>query len=634
MITFFNKLGHSWVAKLILLTLALSMFAFWGLGGLANISSYNTTNDVIQVGKKGISQQQLHNAFESARKSLNQFAGQNYLSPAKAIETGLFDKVMQAEIQTAAQDSLIDEMGLTASNESISAYIEQNKIFADSTGNFDKNLFYAYLMQSGLTETQLAHKLKKELAYKHFQDSILGLGYAPDIFVKSLNAYKTEKRNVSALVLNPKNITITATPSEEDLKNYYEAYAEELMNPEFRTLTVALLTPDMMLDRVTVDEADIDLAYEERKDKYNQPEERELYQMFFKTQEEADTVIGMVTPENFITTASEKTTQTTEDTYFGYTSKNQLMEELADIVFEAEKNEVVGPIQSQAGWHILWVKDIKPAQNTPEAEAKLLIKKALAGEKTYDAVEDLSRQLEDILGTGKTLTEAATELNIKTIQIKETDIAGQLSDESSLNPEYKNLELLQNAFTLKKGDVSSLIQHQNGYIIAQVDDIIPVSVKPYENVKDHLTAIWLEEKQKNAFDDIVASFTEQIKQGKSIKDFTKTEKGDFELIEESELLRSDNTILPPQVINAVFNQEFGGNNVQSTPVNNSIVLTVVHSAQKTTDTPITDDLKEQTKSATGVELDSGFFQAYFNRIGYTVNQNQLQNLINQYKIQD
>lgn len=634
MITFFNKLGNSWVAKIILGALALSMFAFWGLGGLANVSSYNTTNDVVQVGKKGISVQQLHNAFESARKTLNQFAGQNYLSPAKAVETGLLDKVMQAEITTAVQDSLIDEMGLTASNESISAYIEQNKTFADNTGKFDKNLFYAYLMQSGMSETQLAHKLKKELAFKHFQDSILGLGYAPDVFVKAINAYKNEKRNVSALILNPHNIKVETTPTEDDLKNYYESYAEELMNPEFRTLTIALLTPDMMMDRVTVNEDDIALAYEEQKDKYNKPEERDLYQMFFKTQEEAEAVMETVTAENFIATASEKTTQKEEDTHFGYTAKNQLMEELADIVFDAEMNEVVGPIQSQAGWHILWVKDIKEAKITPEDEVKAEIKKALASEQTYDAIEDLSRQLEDILGAGKSLTDATTQLNIPTVQIKEIDVSGQLSDGSSLNPEYKNAELLQNVFTLKKGDVSSLIQHQNGYIIAQIDDITPVAVKSYDSVKDHLKSIWMEDQQKGAFDGIVNSFKEQIQKGKSVKDLAQTEKGNFELIEEEALLRSDTTILPIQVINTVFNQEIGLNNVQSVPVNNSVILTVVNSVQKTIDTPITQELTEQTKTATGVELDSGFFQAYFNRLGYTVNPNQLQTLINQYKVQD
>ena len=110
MITFFNKLGNSWVAKLILGVLALSMLAFWGLGGLANVSSYNATNDVVQVGKKGISIQRLNNAFESARKGLSQLAGNSYLSPRKAIEMGLLDQVVQQEVAVAVQESLNDEL--------------------------------------------------------------------------------------------------------------------------------------------------------------------------------------------------------------------------------------------------------------------------------------------------------------------------------------------------------------------------------------------------------------------------------------------------------------------------------------------------------------------------------------------
>ena len=203
-----------------------------------------------------------------------------------------------------------------------------------------------------------------------------------------------------------------------------------------------------------------------------------------------------------------------------------------------------------------------------------------------------------------------------------------------MNGEYKNTELLQNVFTLKKGDVSSLIQHQNGYIIAQVDDIIPVAVKTYESVKEQLKNIWIEEQQKTAFTNIVKSFTEQIQKGKSVKDLVHTEQGDFELIEEDALLRSDVNILPQQVVNMVFSQELGLNNVQSVPVNNSIVLTVVNSIQKTTDTPITNELIEQTKASTAVELNTNLFQAYLTRIGIKVDQNQMQNLLNQYKLQD
>ena len=71
MITFFNKLANSWVAKIILGILALSMMAFWGLGGLTNLSSYN--NEAISIGKISVSTAEF---LQPHRSSQNSYGGQ------------------------------------------------------------------------------------------------------------------------------------------------------------------------------------------------------------------------------------------------------------------------------------------------------------------------------------------------------------------------------------------------------------------------------------------------------------------------------------------------------------------------------------------------------------------------------
>ena len=96
MITFFNKLGNSWVAKFILGLLALSMMAFWGLGGLTNLNTYN--NEAITIGKISISTNQVMRTFDEERKNLSQQLGGKYISPVEAINLGLLQKVIQDTI--------------------------------------------------------------------------------------------------------------------------------------------------------------------------------------------------------------------------------------------------------------------------------------------------------------------------------------------------------------------------------------------------------------------------------------------------------------------------------------------------------------------------------------------------------
>lgn len=636
MITFFNKLGNSWVAKIILGILALSMMAFWGLGGLSNIFSYNLNGDAVRVGDTGVSPEQIQQSFETTRKRISQMMGGQYLSPSKAIEMGLMDQVLQQEVAGAVQYQLGEDLGLTASNGAVQKYVENNPVFRDNTGKFDKNLFYAYLMQSGMDETGLARQLKKELAFKHLTDSVQGLGYAPQALAQAAYSFKNEKRDIDVLYLQPEQVSVAQKPSDQEIQDYYEAYTEEFMNPEYRTILVAALTPAMMAERVRIDEADIDAVYEEQKERYNQPEERELYQMFFKTAEEANQIKAKVTSQNFEKTATEEVGQTAKDTYFGFTAKNQLMEELADVVFKAKKGDIVGPIQSNVGWHILWVKEIKPAEITPEKTVKQEIRKTLALDKAYGALEDLARQLEDILGAGTDLATATKQLNIPSALVEQMDISGKLATGADMPAEYFNQELLQNIFILKKGDVSGLIQNNDGYLIAEVKEITPVAPKELKSVRDEIQDLWVKEQQTKLFPDIVKELTQKAKEGVDLNTLA-TQKGTFEVIQKKDMVRTN--VMPEltNAVNTVFAQEAGVENAQSIPLESGVAIVIVRQIKKPDlagEGSVIELEKEGTKQSVGTALNQETMQSYIQRIGVELNTSVIENIIKGYKGQD
>lgn len=636
MITFFNKLANSWFAKFILSALALSMLAFFGLGGLANVSSYNVSKDVIKVGQTGVSSNQLMQSFEQARKFHSQLRGGQYYSPAQAIANGVMDQVIQQEIETAVQSEISEGLGLTASNEAVRRYIEKDKIYHDAAGNFDKNMFRTHLSYLGLTEVQMAGKLKKILAYKHFTDTIKQLGYSSEALAKASYAYKNEKRDVEVLYVSPDKIKVEQVPSEQDIQDYYEAYIENFMKPEYRTLTVVSLSPEQIANQIQIEADEIDSVYEEQKETYNKPEERDLYQMFFKTKEEADLIKKEVTAQNFIQLAQDKVGQTKQDTYFGMTSKAQLMEELSDIVFNASKGDIVGPIESKSGWHILWVKDIKPAETTPLATVKAEIKKTLAMGKAYDEMQQVSRRLEDILGEGKDLITAAKELNLPIISIEKVDITGIQSDGKEVEKSYLNSELLQEVFVLKVGEVSGLIQNNDGFLVAQVQEIIPVEAKQLSEVKNDITALWVQEKQKEAFPDLVKEITQKVQKGSDLKTQA-TYNGSFEFFDMKDTLR---TTVNPEFVgisNAIFAQEKGQENAQSITLGDGQVIVVVKDIKKA-DTNISSDLLAtemmSTRERVGQLLNDETIQGYVSRVGFEINQGVLQNIIGTYQSQE
>lgn len=637
MITFFNKLGNTWVAKIIFIALALSMMAFWGLGGLANISAYE--NEAIEVGDTSMTPQELSKSFENARQNFSRMAGGQYISPAKALEMGLLDQVIQQEVTNMVRTQMSEQLGLTASNAAVQKYVENNPVFQDNLGNFDKNMFYAYLIQSGMTETQMAYALKKELAFKHLTSSVQELGYNPKKMAELAYQFKNEKRDIMLLYLTPSQIKVSQTPSEEDLKAYYEAYSENFMKPEFRHLRVLSLTPEMMLSLISINQEDIENAYQSQKDKYNKPEERDLYQIFFKTKEEADSVSKEVTATNFEEVATKKMGQSAESTHFGYTPKDQLMEELSTPVFNAAKGSIVGPINSSTGWHLFLIKDIKEAQITPSQQIKEEIKKTLALDRTYEKLSDVTRQLEDILGEGKSLSQAAAQLNLKLIDVAGVDISGNTPQGNKVDENTVNASLLQNIFTLQKGDVSSLVENNNGYLLAEIVNIDPVSVKPYESVKNDVKTIWIKEKQKEGFEKTVKEITEKAQKGIPLTQLVNTDSGTFELIQKNDFMRAQTDAKLTKMTDEIFAQKEGASNTKSIIAPNgseAVITTVIRikPSKVSADEIGLKVIQENTKISTGENMVTETFVDYMNSLGVKVNQGSIQKAFSVYKTQE
>lgn len=630
MITFFNKLANSWVAKIILAALALSMMAFWGLGGLTNLNSYN--NEAISVGKVSISTQYLANAFDNERKNISRQIGGKYISPAQALELGLLQKVVQDEIIKQVRIQIKNDLDLTASNEAVQKYVESNPVFKDALGNFDKNYFYAFLAQKGLTETLMAHQLKDTLAYNHLVDTLQSISYTTKEINKLSYLFKNEKRDVDALFIQPKDLVITEIPAQEDLMNYYEAFSENFIKPEYRGLKILSLTPAMMSQFIEIDSAKIEALYEQEKSKYDTPEERNLLQILFKTKEEALKEKEKLTVQNF----EEKALsfgQSKESTLFGFTPKNQLMQELQDPVFNAKVGSITDPIQSQAGWHIFYIKDIKQAIKADPQIIKEEIKKSFIANQAYDKLTDITRQAEDLLGSGKTLAETAGILNLQLIETEPLDITGV-----NKKGEKNNLvipELMQEVFTLKSKDTTSLIENQNGYLIAEVTEIDPVGTKAFAEVKDEVIALYKAEKQKEKFETVVNQIFERAKKGESLATLANEYKG--KSVTEKDLVRTTENNLFKPIITKIFSQKDGKNEAQLIKDNQTAVITIVTKIslpkidENSVNLTATDIAENQF---TGEMLGETVFNDYMKKLNVKVDQKEVNKIISLYKTQE
>ena len=634
MISSFGKFAKGLGAKIILTLLGLSMIVFWGLGGLTNISLSRNT-PAIEVGDENISMQQLANAFDKERERMGAMIGGQYLSPADGIKAGLLASAVQAQIITSVSKQVRDELGLNASDAAVRKYVERNPAFADALGNFDKNMFYAYLGQMRMSETELAHKLRNELAMQHLNNTIIELGYNPTILAEQIYKYKNEKRSVEAALIEPSHIKIEKQPSEDELKEYYEAYPENFILPEYRTVSIVQITPAEASKKVQIDATKIDEVYQQKKGEFGTPEKRQLEQILFDSAEKAESVKADLTPNSFRQIATQKAGQTDEQTDFGWVASTDMLAELSEPVFKGKKGDIIGPVQTSLGWHFVLIRDIQPAVKPDEQSIKADIKKQLIQESAYGEMENIVRNFEDALGTGATLQEAAKTAGLSVEKIGTFDATGTMQNGKAIKKDFKAPTLLQEIFTLAQNEPSAVMEHKNGYVVVQVDDVIPSAPKNFNDAKEQLLALWIAEQQKAALSEYADTILKRTQKGNGLQ--AQGVFKNFTAFKETDITRENAGDLPTSTIGNIFAQKAGAENAVSMPFGDNIIISVVKKitpANPQKDEQGVNIVRQTLKAQTGEGLANEVMGAYAAELGVIVNEKAIEEAFAPYQTQE
>ena len=165
------------------------------------------TSGVVKVGQVEITQKQYILALQ---QEINYFSSRigKQISLEEAQSFGLDKSVLQGLIQRAALDQLNISLGLSRGNDSLIERITSNPNFQDLSNNFDRQSYYSFLKNNGLTEKEYEKNLRDDLTRSLISNSIANLLGTPTATLETLVSYMGEKRKVFSLKLNAQSLDL------------------------------------------------------------------------------------------------------------------------------------------------------------------------------------------------------------------------------------------------------------------------------------------------------------------------------------------------------------------------------------------------------------------------------------------
>jgi peptidyl-prolyl cis-trans isomerase D len=546
--------AQGWIGRVvmaILMGLIILSFAIWGIG---DIFRGFGANNLAQVGGVEIGADTYRNAYQAELQSLQRAEHRN-ITNEEAHQYGLDRQVLSQLVNEAALDDQAGGLGLAISDEDIKKTIVNNDNFKGETGRFDRQGFDAFLRDEGFTEKSYVRQQRGVALRRQIVDALTSGVQLPKALLEAIFRFQMETRGVDYIVFPNASAGSLPTPSQDELKGYFESTRQLYATPEFRGLVVVPVTPASIAKPDDVSDADARNRYEEVKnERFGAPEKREVEQILFASDAEAKEARAKLDAGKTFDDLMAEKNLTPKDASLGTVARTGLIDKnVADAAFSLKEGEVSGPVKARFGTVILRVGKIIASTVKPYSGVAAELKHEIALQRAQREIARLHDVIEDQRTSGKSLTEAAHSVGLEPRVIAAIDATGNDPQGVSVKDLVDGAALLKAAFASDIGvDNDTLRVQGGGYQWFEVAKIDKARDKTFDEAKAEVEKAWREDKAGKLLSAKTAELVKKLDAGESMAAIAAAE-GNLAVKHANDVRRGASSGLALNVVTQIFN---------------------------------------------------------------------------------
>lgn len=466
---------------------------------VTGIYSYNhmtqTDNSIAKVGEVSITPEMFDRAKREQLERYRQQMGDQF-------RAGMLDtpEAREAILRMLMDDAAVSQMVAKEHvdvSEAQAVALIKNADALKKDGKFSPELYERFLQSQGKSDQQFVAEIRRDLSKETLLTGVTATYPVPPAVVEHLHKIITEQREVQTMVFNVDQYLGDVKVTPEEVRAYYDQHQKEFLAEEHLTAEYVVLSPDDFKAGIKPNEEEIRGYYEQNKNNFTTPEERRASHILIAfgddkaaSKKKAEDVLAKAkaNPADFAKLATEfssdpgSAAQGGDLDYFG---RGMMVKPFEDATFTAKKGDIVGPVESDFGWHIIYVTDIRPSAVRPFEAVRSDIEAEYIGQM---ALREFSEKAEDftniVYEQADSLEPVAKKFGLTIHKADNVTRAG-VTDEAlkGLFNEHMIDNLYGDECLKEKRNSSAVEVGSNKLVAARVVKHFPTAVRPFDDVK-------------------------------------------------------------------------------------------------------------------------------------------------------
>ena len=369
-------------------------------------------------------------------------------------------------------------------------------------GKFSGERYEMFLIGQNTNRIAFEEKVRQDMMAAAVQEPIAAANIVARPSTEKFLGLLEQQREVAVAVISAEPFAKDVKVDDAATKAFYDKNQVAFQTPELAKIEYLILTADALLGGATVDVADVKKQYDANMPQYSTAEERTVAHMLVAVKpdateadraaarKQADDLYAraVANPAKFGDLAREYSKDpgsAQQGGDLGTFPRGTMEKAFEDAAFAAKPGDIVGPVKTDFGWHIIKVNGVKPAHVQPFDEVKTQIETDLKRQQAAQKFASSAEQFQNLVyEQADGLAGAAKALNLK------VEVTPLITRSLAQGIAKGNAKFVQTLFSPEsiqgKRNTEAIEIGPNTLIAARILEYKPAAPRPYDEIKDEI----------------------------------------------------------------------------------------------------------------------------------------------------